>query len=129
MAKAKGSITARRHKKILKMAKGYRGARRKQYRRAKEAVLHAGQYAFAGRRLRRRDFRTLWISRINAALKPYGISYSKFIALLKKAEINLDRKILSQLALAEPESFKALVEKVISAPRKVTKGGRSPKAT
>jgi large subunit ribosomal protein L20 len=121
MAKAKGSITARRHKKILKLAKGYRGAKHRQYRRAKEAVLHAGQYAFAGRRLRRRDFRSLWISRINAALKPYGLSYSRFISLLKKAEINLDRKILSQLALEEPEAFKKIIEKVVSAPRKVVK--------
>jgi large subunit ribosomal protein L20 len=113
VAKAKGSITARRHKKILKMAKGYRGAKHRQYRRAKEAVLHAGQYAFAGRRQRRRDFRTLWIARINAALTPFGLSYSRFIALLEKEKIDLDRKILAQLALEEPEVFKAIVEKVI----------------
>lgn len=112
MVKAKGSITAKRHKKILKMARGYRGAKHRQYRRAKEAVLHAGQYAFAGRRLRRRDFRTLWISRINAALKPFDLSYSRFISLLKEKGVDLDRKILAQLALEEPEAFKRIVEKV-----------------
>ncbi|MEX0587294.1 MAG: 50S ribosomal protein L20 [Patescibacteria group bacterium] len=117
MAKAKGSITIRRHKKILKLAKGYRGAKSRQYRRAKEAVLHAGQYAFAGRRLRRRDFRTLWISRINAALKPSGVSYSRFMKLLKDSGLDLDRKILAQLALEQPESFKKIVEKVLSSHR------------
>uniref|UniRef100_A0A832E0N9 Large ribosomal subunit protein bL20 n=1 Tax=candidate division WWE3 bacterium TaxID=2053526 RepID=A0A832E0N9_UNCKA len=108
--KAKGSLTIKRHKKILKMARGYRGARHRQYRRAKEAVLHAGQSAFAGRRLRRRNFRSLWIRRINAALTPYQISYSRFIKILKESGIELDRKILAQLALEEPETFKKIVE-------------------
>lgn len=113
MAKAKGNITTRRHKKILRMARGYRGARSRQYRRAKEAVLHAGQYAYAGRRLRRRDVRALWITKINAALSSYGVSYSHFMDLLKKSKIPLNRKILSQLALEEPEIFKKLVGKVL----------------
>lgn len=112
MTRAKGATTAKRHKKVLKQAKGYRGARRKQFKRAKEAVLHAGQYAFAGRRLRKRDMRKLWIQRINAALKPYDITYSRFISLLKKKEIDLDRKILAQLAVEEPEVFEDLVKKV-----------------
>lgn len=102
----------------MKLARGYRGAKSRQYRRAKEAVLHAGQYAFAGRRLRRRDFRTLWISRINAALTPYKISYSRFIKLLKESGLELDRKILAQLALERPEAFKKIVEKVTSVKKK-----------
>jgi len=113
VAKAKGSITIKRHKKILRMARGYRGAKHSQYRRAKEAVLHAGQYAFAGRRLRRRDFRSLWISRINAALTPYQVSYSRFIKLLHDSGIELDRKILAHLAVEKPEAFKKIVEKIL----------------
>ncbi len=113
MAKAKGSITNRRHRKILRMARGYRGAKHRQYRRAKEAVLHAGQYAYVGRRLRRRNIRTLWIVKINAALSPFGVSYSRFMNLLKKSGITLDRKVLAQLALEDPETFKNLVEKVL----------------
>ncbi|GMR19219.1 MAG: 50S ribosomal protein L20 [Patescibacteria group bacterium] len=109
-----GTVTSRGHRKVTKMARGYRGARHKQYRRAKEAVLHAGQYAFAGRRLRRRNMRTLWIRRINAALSPYGLTYSRFIPLLKKAEIDLNRKILAQLAVEEPEIFKKIVDKAKS---------------
>lgn len=108
-----GTTTSRRHKKILKEARGYRGARHKQYKRAKEAVLHAGQYAFAGRRLRRRDMRTLWIQRINAALTPYDLTYSRFIALLKKKELDLDRKILAQLAVEEPKVFEDIVTEVV----------------
>lgn len=109
--RVKGSITrVRRHKKILKLARGYRGARHRQYKRAKEAVLHAGQYAYAGRRIRKRNFRTLWIRRISAALSPYDLSYSQFIFLLKEKKINLDRKILAQLALEEPEIFREIVE-------------------
>ena len=95
------------------MARGYRGAKSRQYRRAKEAVLHAGQYAYAGRRLRRRDARSLWITKINAALSSYGVSYSRFMNLMKKSKISLNRKILSQLALEEPETFKKLVEKIL----------------
>ncbi len=113
MAKAKGSITIKRHKKILEMARGYRGAKSRQYRRAKEAVLHAGQYAYAGRRIRRRDIRSLWIVKINAALAPYGVSYSRFMHLLKRSEFHLDRKMLAQLSLEEPETFKNLVGKIL----------------
>jgi large subunit ribosomal protein L20 len=112
MVRARGSITQHKHKKILKAAKGFRGARSRQYRRAKEAVLHAGQYAFAGRRLRRRDFRTLWIQRISGGLSQYGISYSKFMADLKKSGLEINRKILAQLAVEKPDVFKALVEKI-----------------
>jgi len=107
-----GTTTSKRHKKILKKARGYRGARHKQYKRAKEAVLHAGQYAFAGRRLRRRDMRTLWIQRINAALTPYDLTYSRFIALLKKKKLDLNRKILAQLAVEEPKVFEDIVKEV-----------------
>lgn len=107
-----GTTTSRRHKKIVKSARGFKGARHKQYKRAKEAVLHAGQYAYAGRRLRRRDMRSLWITRINAALSPYDLTYSRFIFLLGKSGIDLNRKILAQLAVEEPEIFKELVEKI-----------------
>ena len=109
----RGPTGVKRHKKILKLARGYRGARHRQYRWAKEAVLHAGQYAYAGRRLRRRDMRRLWIQRINAALTPYDLSYSRFTYLLKAAKIDLDRKILAQLALEEPDIFKQIVEKAV----------------
>lgn len=115
MTRVKGGPTrVRRHKKILKLARGYRGAKHRQYKRAKEAVLHAGQYAWAGRRFRKRQMRSLWVIRINSALAPYQLSYSKFIHLLKEAKLNLDRKVLAQLALEEPEIFKKIVEKVSS---------------
>lgn len=107
----KGGPSARqKHKKILKATKGYRMSRSKLWRKAHESYLHAGNYAFAGRRLRRRDLRTLWIVRINAALKPFGINYSNFIKMLKIASIELDRKILAELAVNRPEAFKAVVE-------------------
>lgn len=105
----------RRHKKILKAAKGFRDARRKRYKVAKEAVLHAGQYAYAGRKLRKRDLRSLWITRLGAAAKDQGISYSRFIAGLKKANIKLDRKILADIAVKDPETFNQIVEKAKSA--------------
>jgi len=114
MVRAKGANTQKRHKKVLKQARGYRGARRKQYRRAKEAVLHAGQYAFAGRRLKRRDLRSLWIRRINAALAKHELTYSRFIPLLKKSGLDLNRKVLAQLAVEEPAVFDDIVEKVKS---------------
>lgn len=107
----KGGPSARqKHKKILKAVKGYRMSRSKLWRKARESYLHAGNYAFAGRRLRRRDLRTLWIVRINAALEPFGINYSNFIKMLKIASIELDRKILAELAVNRPEAFKAVVE-------------------
>jgi large subunit ribosomal protein L20 len=99
-----------RHNKILKLAKGYRMTKRKLYRVAHEAVMHAGQYAFAGRRIRRRDLRRLWIVRINAALTRFGVSYSKFINVLNIKKIALDRKILSELAANEPKAFDAVMK-------------------
>ena len=104
------SISARRHRKILARAKGYRQARSGRIQVAKEAVLHAGAYAYAGRKLKKRDLRTLWISRINAGVKAGGISYSRFIAGLKKEKIEIDRKILSEIASTDPETFKKVVK-------------------
>ena len=101
-----------RHKKVLEMAKGYRMARHRLYKVAREATVHAGQYAFAGRHLRRRDLRSLWILRINAALRELGLTYSKFIPALKKAGIQIDRKILADLAVRQPQVFKSIVAKV-----------------
>jgi large subunit ribosomal protein L20 len=104
------SISARRHRKILKAAKGFRQARRTRIQTAKEAVLHAGSYAFHGRKLRKRDIRSLWIVRLSAAVKALGTSYSKFIAGLKKENIELDRKVMSQIAINHPEDFKEIVK-------------------
>ncbi|MDO8487773.1 MAG: 50S ribosomal protein L20 [bacterium] len=99
-----------RHHKLLERAKGYRMTKNRLYRVAHEAVMHAGQYAFAGRKLKRRDLRQLWIVRINAALDGMGISYSKFIPALKKAKIELDRKILADLVVKQPEVFVQIVK-------------------
>jgi large subunit ribosomal protein L20 len=104
------SISARRHRKILARAKGFRQARSQRIQVAKEAVVHAGAYAYHGRKLRKRDLRTLWISRINAAVKAAGFTYSKFIAGLKKEKIDLDRKILSEIAASDPETFKKVAK-------------------
>jgi len=102
-------------KKVLKLAKGYYGAKSKQFRVANEAVMKSQAYAFVGRKLKKRDFRSLWITRINAAARINGISYSKFMNGLKKANIELNRKVLADLAVNEPAEFKALVEKVTQA--------------
>jgi len=102
----------RKHKKILKSTKGYRGTRSKLFRPAHEAYLHAGEYAFAGRKLRKRDFRTLWIQKINAALKPFDISYSRFIKGLKDKKIELDRKSLAEVAVSDPQTFEKIVREV-----------------
>jgi len=107
-----GIVRHRKHKKVLDMAKGYRMARHKRFKTAKESVLHAGEYAFMGRKLRKRDFRKLWIIRVNAALTPFDLKYSRFIELLKKAKISLNRKILADLALNEPKVFAQIVKKV-----------------
>lgn len=107
-----GTTRRRRHKKVLKRTKGFRMTRGRLYKVSKEADLHAGQYAYAGRKLRKRDMRRLWITRINAALTPYNLSYSKFINGLKKAKIELNRKILADIALSNPEAFKTIVDKV-----------------
>lgn len=106
----RGVISRKRHKKIIKRAKGFIGRRSKTYRAAHEALMHAGRYAWAHRRLKKRDFRTLWNTRISAALIPYEISYSKFINGLKKSQIGLNRKMLSELAVENPEVFKKVVE-------------------
>ena len=107
-----GPTRRKRHKKIIKMAKGYRMTRHRLIKRAKEAVLRAGQHAYIGRKLRKRNFRRLWIQRINAALTPHDISYSQFINGLKKAKIELDRKILADLAVSDPRTFKLIIDKV-----------------
>lgn len=103
------SISARRHRKVLKAARGFKQARRRRIQTAKEAVVHAGAYAYHGRKLRKRDLRSLWITRISAASKTEGLSYSKLIALLKKSKIEIDRKILSDLAVSDPDTFKKIV--------------------
>jgi len=108
----RGKIKRRKHKKILKKAKGYRLSYSKLYRRAREAILHAGQYSYAHRKKRRSDKRRLWIQKINGALQQYGMKYNTFINLLKKSKIELNRKMLSELALNYPDTFKAIVEKV-----------------
>lgn len=110
MARVK-SKAAIRHRKILKMAKGYRDSRHKRIQVAKEAVVHAGAYAYHGRKLRKRDMRSLWIVRISAAVKNLGISYSRFIAGLKKEKIELDRKILAEIAVKDSKTFEKIVEK------------------
>ena len=107
-----GTQTRRRHNKILKAVKGYRNARRRLYKTAKEAYLHAGQYSTAGRRKRTGQMRSLWIIRLNAALRLEGITYSKFINKLTKSDLDLNRKSLSELAIQEPTVFKKLVERV-----------------
>jgi len=106
-----GTIRRKRHQKVLKHTKGFRMTRGRLYKVSKEADLHAGQYAYAGRKLRKRDLRRLWITRINAALTLRELSYSKFINGLKKAKIELDRKILADLALSDPATFQKIVEK------------------
>lgn len=110
-----GKVKHQRTKKILKLAKGYRGARSKQYRTAIEAVMKAGIYAYRDRRVRKRDFRRLWIARINAGARQYGLSYSNLIQGLKKAGVIINRKILSDLATRDSEAFKAVVEKAKAA--------------
>ena len=101
-----------RHNKVLRQAKGYRMTKHRLYRVAREATIHAGQYAFAGRHLRRRDLRSLWIVRLNAAVRSLGLTYSKFIAGLKKANIQIDRKIMADLAIRQPNVLKEIVDRV-----------------
>jgi large subunit ribosomal protein L20 len=113
MPRVKRGVTARaRHKKILALAKGYRGRRGNVFRIAKQAVMRAGQYAYRDRRNRKRVFRALWIARINAASREHGISYSRFINGLSKAAIGLDRKVLAELAVNDKPAFAAIVAKV-----------------
>jgi len=111
MARVKRGVTARRrHKKVLKLAKGYFNARRKVFRVAKQAVTRAAQYAYIGRKQRKRQFRALWIVRINAGARMFGLSYSRFMNGLKKAEITLDRKVLSDIAVHDIAAFGKLAE-------------------
>jgi large subunit ribosomal protein L20 len=111
MPRVKRGVTARaRHKKVLKQAKGYYGARSRVYRVAKQAVIKAGQYAYRDRRQRKRQFRALWIVRINAAAREFGLSYSRFINGLKKASVEIDRKVLADLAVRDKEAFGELAK-------------------
>lgn len=111
MARVKGGLNARKkHNRVLKLAKGYRGARSKQYRIAKQSVMRALTTAYSGRKERKRQFRRLWIARINAAARLNGISYSQFMHGLKLAEIDINRKMLAEMAVSDAEGFAALAE-------------------
>jgi len=113
VARVKGAVTARaRHKKVLKRAKGYFGAKSIRFKMANQAVMKSGMYAYVGRKRKKRDFRKLWIARINAASRINGMSYSKFIAGLKKANININRKMLAEMAVNDAKGFATLVEKI-----------------
>jgi|TARA_B100000579_G_scaffold69267_1_gene52291 large subunit ribosomal protein L20 len=115
MARVKRGVQAKaRHKKVLKQAKGYRGARSRTYKVAKQAVMRAGQYAYRDRRVKKRVFRSLWIVRINAAARENGLTYSKLIAGLKKASIELDRKTLANIAVNDKEAFTKIAEEAKS---------------
>jgi len=116
MPRVKRGVTARaRHKKVIAAAKGYRGRRGNVFRVAKQAVMRAGQYAYRDRRNKKRTFRALWIARINAATREHGVSYSQFIAGLKKAAIELDRKVLADMAVRDKAGFAAIVQQAKSA--------------
>ena len=116
MARVKRGVTAgRRHKKVLGKAKGYYNARRKVYRAAKQAVIKAGQYAYRDRRQKKRQFRAVWIARINAAARLYGLTYSRIINGLNKAGVQIDRKVLADLAVHEPEAFGAIAQQAKTA--------------
>ena len=116
MARVKGAmVTKKKHKKILKLAKGYRGAKSKLFRTANEAVMKSLKYAYIGRKQKKRDFRRLWITRISAQAKAEGMNYSTFMNGLKKANIEINRKMLSEIAIADPVAFTALVEKAKAA--------------
>ena len=116
MARVKGAMmTRKRRKKTLKLAKGYWGAKSKHYKMAKQAVMKSGNYAYIGRKQRKRDFRRLWITRISAGCRMNGINYSTFMNGLKKAGVTLNRKMLSEIAIADPASFAKLVEQAKNA--------------
>ena len=116
MARVKGAMmTRKRRKKVLKLAKGYWGAKSRHFKMAKQAVMKSGNYAYIGRKQRKRDFRRLWITRISAACRINGINNSTFMNGLKKAGVTLNRKILSEIAIADPAGFTALVEKAKAA--------------
>ena len=116
-----GAVTKARHKKVLKAAKGYFGSKHRLYKTAKEQLMHSGQYAFRDRKQKKRDFRKLWIARINAACRNEGISYSRFIEGLTKAGVEVNRKMLSEIAINDPKAFKELI--------KVAKDGKAGKIT
>lgn len=109
----RGNVSRKRHKKVLKLAKGFIGARSRIFKVANQAVMKALKYAYRDRRVVKRTMRALWIVRINAAVREYGISYSKFMNLLKKADIQVNRKMLAELAANEPDAFKVIVDKVM----------------
>lgn len=112
MARVKGGVTAHaRHRKVIKAAKGYYGRRKNTFRTANAAVEKAGKYAYRDRKVKKRNFRALWIQRINAAVRAEGLTYSRFIDGLIKAGIELDRKVMAELAMNQPEAFKGLIEK------------------
>ena len=111
MARVKSPAQVK-HRKIRKLTKGFRQARRTRIKAGQEAMLHAGHYAYVGRKLKKRDLRSLWIIRLNAAVREEGLSYSKFVAGLKKEKIEIDRKILSEIAIKDPESFRHIVAAV-----------------
>ena len=116
MARIKGAMmTRKRRKKVLKLAKGYYGAKSKHFKMAKQQVMKSGNYAFAGRRMKKRDFRRLWITRISAGCKANGMNYSTFMNGLKKAGITLNRKMLSEIAISDKEAFAALCEQAKAA--------------
>ena len=116
MARVKGAMMARkRRNKVLKAAKGYWGAKSKHFKMAKQQVMKSGNYAFVGRKMKKRDFRRLWITRISAAVAPYGLNYSKFMNGLKKAGIEMNRKSLSEMAIQDAAAFAAVVEKAKAA--------------
>ena len=116
MARVKGAMmTRKRRNATLKLAKGYWGSKSKHFKMAKQQVMKSGNYAFVGRKMKKRDYRRLWIARLSAAVKPYGLNYSKFMNGVKKAGIELNRKSLSELAINEPAVFAAIVEKAKAA--------------
>lgn len=111
MARIKGAMmTRKRRKKTLKLAKGFYGSKSKHFKMAKQQVMKSGNYAFAGRKMKKREFRNLWITRINAACRAEGMNYSSFMNGLKKAGVELNRKMLSEMAIHDPKSFSALIE-------------------
>ena len=116
MARVKGAMmTRKRRKKVLKLAKGYWGSKSRHFKMAKQAVMKSGNYAYIGRKQRKRDFRQLWITRISAGCRMNGMNYSTFMNGMKKAGVTLNRKMLSEIAIADPQGFTALVEKAKAA--------------
>jgi len=106
------SISAKRHRQVKSAARGFRDARRKRVKVAKESLLHAGQYAYNSRRLKKRDFRKLWITRLNAAVREHDLTYSKFVKALKNKKIEIDRKILADIAINDPDTFGKIISEV-----------------